>query len=62
MLVLSRKVGEKIVLKMNGVKVVVEVMQTSRTKIRIGIDAPMDVSIWREELNEKKEKIDGDSV
>ena len=47
MLVLSRKVGERIVVG-NGVTVVV--LAVHGRQIRLGIEAPKDVSIRREEL------------
>lgn len=47
MLVLSRKLGEKIVIDGNIVLTVVDI---DRGKIRIGIEAPREVPIYREEL------------
>ncbi len=47
MLVLSRKLGEKIVI---GDKIVVTVVKIDRNQIRIGIEAPQDVSVYREEI------------
>jgi carbon storage regulator len=47
MLVLSRKVGERIVI---GETVVVQVLAVRRGQIRLGISAPASVSIRREEL------------
>ena len=47
MLVLSRKVGERIVI---GDTVVVQVLAVRRGQIRLGISAPVSVSIRREEL------------
>lgn len=47
MLVLSRKLGEKIYI---GPNVVVTVVDIDRSRIRLGIDAPTDVKIYREEL------------
>ncbi len=49
MLVLSRKVGERIVI---GETVVLTVLEANGRRIRLGIEAPPDVSIWREELSE----------
>ncbi len=48
MLVLSRKVGERIVLPGSGVTVTV-LSQRGRT-IRLGFDAPPDVLVCREEI------------
>ena len=47
MLVLSRKINEKIVI---GDNIVVTVVKIDRTQIRLGIDAPSDVAIFREEI------------
>ena len=47
MLVLSRKLGEKIVI---GDNIVVTVVKIDRNQIRIGIEAPHDVSVYREEI------------
>jgi carbon storage regulator len=47
MLVLSRKVGERIVI---ADTVVVQVLAVRRGQIRLGISAPASVSIRREEL------------
>lgn len=47
MLVLSRKLGEKIVI---GENVVITVVKIDNSQIRIGIEAPIDVPVYREEL------------
>ena len=47
MLVLSRKVGEKIQV---GDNITVTILETRGSRIRIGIDAPRDVRIQREEV------------
>lgn len=47
MLVLSRKLGEKIVI---GDNVVITVVKIDRNQIRIGIEAPQDVPVYREEI------------
>jgi carbon storage regulator len=47
MLVLSRKLGERIFI---GDNVVVTVFEIDRGKVRLGVDAPRDVPIWREEV------------
>jgi carbon storage regulator len=46
MLVLSRKVGERIVIAGD---IVVQVMAVNGGRVRLGIDAPASVGIWREE-------------
>jgi len=47
MLVLARKVGEKIVI---GDHIVITVVETYNGKVRIGVDAPKDLKVFREEL------------
>jgi len=47
MLVLSRKLGEKIVI---GDNIVVTVVKIDRNQIRLGIEAPQDVQVYREEI------------
>jgi carbon storage regulator len=47
MLVLTRKEGERIVI---DDRIVVTVVNVQRGKVRVGIEAPADVKIWREEL------------
>jgi carbon storage regulator len=47
MLVLSRKLNEKIVIDGN---IVVTIVKIDRNQVRIGIQAPGDVPIQREEL------------
>lgn len=56
MLILTRRTGEKLVI---GENVTVTVLGIKGNQIRIGIEAPRDVSVNREEiyqriLNEKK--------
>jgi carbon storage regulator len=47
MLVLTRKAGEKIVIDNN---IVVEVLEVCGQRVRLGLTAPTDVHIAREEL------------
>lgn len=49
MLVLSRKLGERLVIGGEG-NVVLTLVDIGRGQVRIGIDAPRDVNIYREEL------------
>jgi carbon storage regulator len=51
MLVLSRKLNESIVI---GDKVTVTVLKVDRNCVRIGIEAPGDVPIFRQELLENR--------
>jgi len=59
MLVLSRKLGEKIVI---GDNIVITVVKIDRNQIRIGIEAPQDVPVYREEIAplsvEKRARLD----
>lgn len=48
MLVLSRKVGQALII---GNDVVVRVLEVRGQQIRIGVEAPADVSVVREELH-----------
>jgi carbon storage regulator len=50
MLVLTRKVGEEILI---GDKIRIKVIEVTGTKAKLGIDAPADVRIFREEILEK---------
>lgn len=47
MLVLSRKLGEKIYI---GDNICVTVVDIDRGRVRLGIEAPRDVPIYRQEL------------
>jgi carbon storage regulator len=50
MLVLTRKVGEKILL---GDDVVVSVVEVNRGSVRLGVEAPQSISILRFEVYER---------
>ncbi len=50
MLVLSRKLNEKIRI---GNDIIINVLAISENQIKIGIEAPNDVRIYREEIYEK---------
>jgi carbon storage regulator len=47
MLIITRKPGEKIML---GDDVIIEVMEISGSRVRIGIAAPRSVPVYREEI------------
>jgi carbon storage regulator len=58
MLVLSRKLGEKIFI---GDNICITVVDIDRGKIRLGIEAPRDVPIYRQELlplNQQQQRTD----
>jgi carbon storage regulator len=51
MLVLTRRVGESILIKLpTGEQITVTVLGIKGNQVRIGTDAPDDISIVREEL------------
>jgi carbon storage regulator len=47
MLIITRRPGEKVML---GDDIVIEVIEVSGSSVRIGIDAPRAVPVYREEL------------
>jgi carbon storage regulator len=55
MLVLSRKVGERVVIAEG---IVIQVLEVSGGRIRLGIEAPSEVSIRRDELSASREPAD----
>jgi carbon storage regulator len=61
MLVLSRKLGEKIYI---GDNICITVVDIDRGKIRLGIEAPRDVPIFRQELlpQAQQDKLSGKSA
>lgn len=51
MLVLSRKINEKILI---GNNITITVVEIAHGKIRLGIEAPRDVHVYREEIAPKR--------
>jgi carbon storage regulator len=47
MLVLSRKQGERIII---GDNIVITVVSLEYGKVRLGIEAPREIEVWREEM------------
>jgi carbon storage regulator len=47
MLIITRRPGEKVMI---GDDIVVEVIEVSGSSVRIGIDAPKSVRVYREEI------------
>jgi carbon storage regulator len=60
MLVLSRRVGERIVLPEMGV--VLTVLEVRGGQIRLGISAPPEVAVFREELWRSKRAAEDGSM
>lgn len=52
MLVLSRRVGERLLI---GDGITIQVLEGSGHRIRLGVEAPREVSILREELSAELE-------
>ena len=50
MLILTRKLGESIII---GENVQLSVVEINKNNIKIGINAPKDITIYREEVFEK---------
>lgn len=50
MLVLKRKLGESILIKTAGIEFEVKVSDISEGKVKLAIDAPMEVQILRKEV------------
>ncbi len=58
MLILSRRIGEKIVI---GDNVTITVLGVKGNQVRVGIEAPRDVPVHREEIYQRilKERAEG---
>lgn len=56
MLVLTRKVGEKVHI---GENIVITVTAVEGNKVRLGISAPACVDVWRSELRERRPTLAG---
>ncbi|RLA42868.1 MAG: hypothetical protein DRR06_13480 [Gammaproteobacteria bacterium] len=56
MLVLTRKEDEKIILDVGDIEIIICVCKMSRHRVQIGIDAPLEVRIQRQEIHKMKER------
>ncbi|MGA2253416.1 MAG: carbon storage regulator CsrA [Thermoguttaceae bacterium] len=54
MLILSRRIGERLVI---DDKITVTVIEVRGGQIRLGIEAPKAIPVWREEVVAKKESV-----
>ena len=50
MLVLTRKSGQKIIIRENGKEIVISVLKVQGEQISVGIKAPRSTTIYREEV------------
>ena len=50
MLILTRRIGEKLII---GENVTVSILAVKGNQIRVGIDAPLEVEVHREEIYQK---------
>jgi len=51
MLVLSRKKEESIII---GDKITIKILEIGHNRVRLGIDAPRDINVVREEIADKE--------
>lgn len=58
MLILTRRIGEKIIIDNN---VIISIVGLKGSQVRIGTEAPPEVPVYREEIYQKilKERADG---
>lgn len=61
MLVLSRKLNEQIVIQVGDIDVIVRVVSIDRDRVRLGVVAPPEVPVHREEVLRRMESCDSAS-
>lgn len=49
MLIVTRRVGERLVIGEDG-EVVITILETRGNQVRVGVDAPRDIPVHREEI------------
>ncbi|HRO87926.1 carbon storage regulator CsrA [Denitratimonas tolerans] len=59
MLILTRRVGETLMI---GEQVTVTVLGVKGNQVRVGISAPKDVSVHREEIFQRIQRVDGEAI
>tara|TARA_B110000261_G_scaffold115450_1_gene128922 strand:+ start:3501 stop:3689 length:189 start_codon:yes stop_codon:yes gene_type:complete len=61
MLILTRRVGESLII---GDDIVINILGVKGNQIRIGVNAPKEISVHREEIYNRiqAEKVDGKSI
>ncbi len=59
MLVVSRKIGERILI---GDKIAITVVKLSSGAVRIGIEAPAELAVMREELADEIRRAEQDAI
>lgn len=62
MLVLSRKIGERIVVGFGNESVTIEVLKIAGKRVRIGVIAPLCIPVHREELRDRIKENGGGPV
>lgn len=53
MLILSRKIGEDIIIKMDNKTIKIKLLEDQMGHIKLGFDAPKEIKIYRGELYEE---------
>ena len=62
MLVLSRKIGQVLVINYGGIQFKVCVTEIRGDKVKIGVEAPLEVQVDRLEVWEKKQSVTENKV
>jgi carbon storage regulator len=57
MLCLTRKLGESIIFVVDGKQATLTVLSINGSQVRVGIEAPQEIKIWRNEIVESPHNI-----